>query len=268
MRISFVGGGTMGEAMIAGILESGLAPASDVTVGEPLETRRDHLAAKYGIGTGSRNLDAIDGADLVVLSVKPQNLAEALAELDSGLGPGQTAVSIIAGATLDTLRQGLGHGAIIRVMPNTPAQIGAGMSVWTATPEVGAEGVDATRRILRTLGEELYVDDEKLIDVATALSASGPAYVFLFIESLIDAGVYLGMARDAARRLAVQMVLGSARLVDESGRHPAELKDMVTSPGGTTAEALMSFEQAGFRGSVLSAVKAAYDRSVSLGRQG
>ena len=268
MRISFIGGGTMGEAMIAGILESGLASAAEVTVGEPLESRRSHLDAKYGVGTRSSNLDAIGGAELVILSVKPQNLPETFSTLDSGLGSGQTAVSIIAGATMNTLRQGLGHEALIRVMPNTPAQIGAGMSVWTATPKVQEEAVEATRQILRTLGEELYVDDEKLIDIATALSASGPAYVFLFIESLIDAGVYLGMPRDAARRLAVQTVLGSARLVDESGRHPAELKDMVTSPGGTTAEALMAFEQAGFRGSVLTAVKAAYDKSVSLGKKG
>ena len=265
MRIAFIGGGTMGEAMIGGILEAGLAAPSEIKVGEPLESRRAYLAEKFGLDVQARNPDAVNGADLVVLSIKPQNLPETLLELRSVLNDNQAAVSIIAGATMATLVEGLGHGAVVRVMPNTPAQIGAGMSVWTASDDVHQDKIDATRGILRTLGEELYVSDEKLIDMATALSASGPAYVFLFIESLIDAGVYLGMPRDVARKLVIQTVLGSARLVDESGRHPAELKDMVTSPGGTTAEALMAFEQGGFRGTVLEAVHAAYEKSKALG---
>ena len=150
-------------------------------------------------------------------------------------------------------------------MPNTPAQIGAGMSMWTASDSVPAEAVDATRSILSTLGEEVYADDEKMIDMATALSASGPAYVFLFIEALIDAGVYLGLSRDVARQLSLQTVLGSTQLVKETGRHPAELKDMVTSPGGTTIEALRALEDGGFRASVFAAVSAAYEKSKALG---
>jgi len=202
-----------------------------------------------------------------VLAVKPQGLAGVMADISDDLEAGQTVLSIIAGARMDTLVSGLGHSSVVRVMPNTPAQIGAGMTVWTATEDVPGESVEASREILRTLGEEIYVSDEKYIDMATAVSASGPAYVFLFIEAMIDAGVYLGMPRDTSRKLVLQTVIGSARLVDESGRHPADLKDMVTSPGGTTAEALMAFEQGGFRGVVMDAVSAAYEKSKALGEK-
>jgi len=257
----------MAEALIGGIVEAGLAAPGDIRVGEPIEARREQLSTKYGLSTLARNLDVTDGADIVVLAVKPQSLGAVLPELSSSLQRDSAVVSIIPGATISSLVQGLSHPAVIRVMPNTPAQIGAGMSVWTASPDVPESRVTATRDILRTLGEELYVPDEKLIDMATALSASGPAYVFLFIEALIDAGVYLGMPRDMARTLVLQTVLGSTRLVKESGRHPAELKDMVTSPGGTTIEALLALEGGGFRASVFEAVIAAYDKSMALGKQ-
>ena len=189
-----------------------------------------------------------------------------MAELGPGLNSRQAVLSIVAGARIETLAKGLGHPVVIRVMPNTPAQIRAGMSVWTAAADVPKEKVEASRDILRTLGEELYVPDEKLIDMAAAVSASGPAYVFLFIEALIDAGVYLGMSRDVASKLVLQTVEGSARLVRESGRHPAELKDMVSSPGGGTVEALMALEQGGFRGTILEAVASAYEKYQALGR--
>jgi len=257
----------MAEALIGGILKAGLAKPGDVRVGEPVEARRSYLEQTYGLPTDTGNLRVVDGADIVVLAIKPQNLAEVMPELRSRLGADRTVVSIVAGAAMETLTTGLNHQAIIRVMPNTPAQIGAGMSVWTAAPEVAQEHVAATGEMLRTLGEEIYAPNEKLIDMATALSASGPAYVFLFIEALIDAGVYLGMPRDMARKLVLQTVLGSTRLVAESGRHPAELKDMVTSPGGTTIEALLALEKGGFRASVLEAVIAAYEKSKALGKR-
>ena len=267
MKISFIGGGVMAEALIGGILRAGLASPEDVSVGEPVEARRAQLEKQYGLSARTGNLEAIEGADIVALAVKPQSLPQVMSELNGGLGQEHAVLSIVAGATMATLSRGLDHSALIRVMPNTPAQIGAGMSVWTASPQVPEAKVTAARDILRTLGEELYVPDEKLIDMATALSASGPAYVFLFIESLIDAGVYLGMARDMARRLVLQTVLGSTKLVMETGRHPAVLKDMVTSPGGTTIEALRVFEKGGFRASVFEAVKAAYQKSRALGEQ-
>ena len=258
----------MAEALVGGILHAGLAAPGDIRVAEPVAERRALLEKKYGLGARAANREVVDGAELVVLAVKPQNLPEVMSELNDGLGQDHAIVSIVAGAKLRTLVQGLNHPAVIRVMPNTPAQIGAGMSVWTASPEVPEAKVAATRDILRTLGEELYVPNEKLIDMATALSASGPAYVFMFIEALIDAGVYLGMPRDMARKLTLQTVMGSTKLVQESGRHPADLKDMVTSPGGTTIEAILALEKGGFRASVLQAVIAAYAKSKELGEQG
>ena len=265
MPISFVGGGKMGEAIVSGILEAGVASGRDVRIAEPVEARRDYLSKKLGVEVRPAAADVLDGADLVVLAVQPKDLAAVMRDVGPGLTDGQVVVSIVAGAVMNTLLDGLGHDAVIRVMPNTPAQIGAGMTVWTASSAVPEAQMEATRRILQTLGEELYVADERLVDMATALSASGPAYVFLFIEALIDAGVYLGMPRDMARKLTLQTVAGSTRLVDETALHPAQLKDMVTSPGGTTIEALRTFERGRFRATVIDAVKAAYEKSQALG---
>ncbi len=265
MKISFVGGGAMAEAILGGILEAEIAAPQDIRVGEPVAPRREYLEGKYGVACQAVNMGVLGGADIVMLAVKPQNLADVMAEMEGSLAGGQTAVSIIAGARLETLTGGLEHDSVIRVMPNTPSQIGAGMSVWTASSGVPESAKEATRRILGPLGEELYVDDEKYIDMATALSASGPAYVFLFIEALIDAGVYVGMPRDMASQLALQTVAGSTQLVRESGLHPAELANMVTSPGGTTAEALLALERGAFKGLVIEAVNAAYEKSKALG---
>jgi pyrroline-5-carboxylate reductase len=167
---------------------------------------------------------------------------------------------------MDTLSTGLGHPSVIRVMPNTPAQIGSGMSLWTCSPGVDSANREMARSVLGSVGQEIYVDDEKYMDMATALSASGPAYVFLFIEALIDAGVYVGLPRDMARTLVLQTVLGSTQLVMETGRHPADLKDMVVSPAGTTAEALRVLEQQGVPAAIVAAVDAAFKKSVQLGQ--
>jgi pyrroline-5-carboxylate reductase len=265
MKISFVGGGVMAEAILSGIVGAKVAPSSDICVGEPSENRRRHLEETYSVRTTSNNIEAIEGAGLTVLAVKPQTLPYVYPELNGNLSADNTVVSIVAGATMSRLNSGLGHAAIIRVMPNTPGQIGAGMTMWMASDAVPKETVDTARAIVQTLGKEIYTDDEKMIDMATALSASGPAYVFLFIESLIDAGVYLGLARDVSWQLAIQTVLGSTQLVSDTGIHPAELKDMVTSPGGTTIEALRALEEGRFRALVLNAVNAAYEKSKALG---
>ena len=257
----------MAEAIIGGVLAANLTPAEDISVGEPVNERREQLSKTYGLQAFADNGYAVRGADLVILAVKPQSLPEVLPALSTSLESQQTVASIVAGATIDTLVSGLEQDSVVRIMPNTPAQIGAGMSVWTATAAVPGAMRNLVGQILQTLGDEVYVPDEKLIDMSTALSASGPAYVFLFIEALIDAGVYLGMARDMARRLALQTVLGSTQLVEETGRHPAELKDMVTSPGGTTIAALRTMESEGFRAAVLDGVIAAYDKSVELGKK-
>ncbi len=265
MKIAFVGGGVMAEAIIGGIVGAEVASPSDICVGEPSEPRRSHLEEAYSVRTTADNLEAINGAKLTVLAVKPQTLPYVYPQLRDSLTQDNTVVSIVAGATINSLTTGLGHASVIRVMPNTPAQIGAGMTMWIATEAVPGETVDTARCIVQTLGKEVYTDDEKMMDMATALSASGPAYVFLFIESLIDAGVYLGLSREVSRQLAIQTVLGSTQLVQNTGLHPAELKDMVTSPGGTTIEAIRAFEEGRFRGLVFNAVNAAYEKSKALG---
>ena len=267
MRLAFIGGGTMAEAIISGVLSSGVTTAEDVSVGEPLEERRRTLRDRYGVFATAVNAEAAEPGDIVVLSVKPQDLTGVLAGLNGSLRKDQAALSIVAGARVSTIVEGLGHEAVIRVMPNTPAQIGEGMSLWTCSPQVPEAAREAARSVLDTVGKEVYVSDEKYLDMATALSASGPAYVFLFIEALIDAGVHVGLPRDMSRTLALQTVLGSTKLLEETGRHPAALKDMVTSPGGTTVEGLLALEQGGLRATVINAVAAAYKRSVELGRK-
>jgi len=265
MRIAFVGGGTMAEAIIKGILAYKLAEPGQVCVGEPVEPRRKTLTERHGIRAIADNRQAIEGAQAVVLAMKPQNLADAFAALKGAIRPDQTVISIVAGVRLATLTEGLGHQAVVRVMPNTPGQIGAGVSAWTTSAGVTEDGRQMARSIVKTLGVDVYVDDEKYIEMATALSGSGPAYVFAFLEALIEAGVYLGMSRDMARTLALHTVLGSAKLMQESGESPANLREMVSSPGGTTVEALLSLEEGAFRATVINAVVAAYEKSIRLG---
>ena len=265
MKISFVGGGVMCEALVAGILKSSLAQAEEVIVSEPVHDRRSYLESQYHIGTTSSNADLIDTEGIIVIAVKPQVLRHVFSDFNGLIQPERTVASIVAGINAETLKNGLSHQSIVRIMPNTPAQIGSGMTVWTATESVSKSDRENISNVIKTLGKEYYVADEKLIDMSTALSASGPAYVFLFLEALIDAGVYLGMSRDMARELTLETVLGSTKLVQDSSSHPAVLKDMVTSPGGTTIEALVSMENDGFRASVINAVRSAYERSIKLG---
>ena len=267
MNLSFIGGGAMAEAMIRGVLSQSLAKPEDVYVGEISEERCRYLCDTYRIYASPENSVAATRGELVTLAVKPQNFQDVAPELRNLLSPNQTVLSIIAGLSMSTLTGELDHSAAIRVMPNTPAQIGEGMTLWLCAPSVSEDTASQAEAILATLGDQIHVDRESYIDMATALSASGPAYVFLFIESLIDAGVHLGMPRPMASRLALQTVLGSARLVQETGTHPAELKNMVTSPGGTTAAALMALEEESFRATVMKAVVAAYRRSIELSEE-
>lgn len=267
MKLSFIGGGKMAEAIVHGVLAGELAAPGDIAVGEPVAHRRAFLTGEFGVSAVPDNLAAAAGADLVILAVKPQDLAPVLGQLKGNLASNQAALSIVAGARMSTLADGLAHGAVVRVMPNTPAQVGSGMTLWHCSPGVTDAQRELTRAVLASVGREICVADEKYMDMATALSASGPAYVFRFIEALIDAGVYIGMPRELARELALQTVFGSAKLVIDTGRHPAELKDMVVSPGGTTAEALRVLEQQGVPAAVIAAVDAAYRKSVRLGQE-
>ena len=265
MKIAFIGGGVMGEAMLSAILDKGLSPPQAIAVSDADETRRSYLERKYGVAVMSDNRLAVDKGDVVVLAIKPQNLVEVMAELNGQLKSSQLVLSIIAGARINTLCLGLNHRCVVRVMPNTPAQIGEGISVWTATAEVTEQQKGWAGSILRAMGKEIYVDDEKYIDMATAVSGSGPAYIFLFVESLVDAAVDIGLPRDMALELVLQTLLGSGRFILRSGKPPAELRRMVTSPGGTTAEALLWLEKGGFSDLLVQAVSAAYNKAKRLG---
>ena len=265
MKIAFIGGGTMAEVMLAGILENNLATKEDITIGERLESRREYLAKKFEVNVLASNIDATKDSKLVILSIKPQDLNSVFNEIREELQEDQIVISIVAGASMKKIAQALEHHSIIRVMPNAPAQIGKGMSVWVASPEIPTPDLRVVESILESLGEQWLVTDEKYIDMATALSASGPAYVWLFLEALIDGGVHIGLPREMAEKLALQTVFGSITMAQTTGRHPANLREMVTSPGGTTTEALLVFKEDGFQGTIIQAIVAAYEKAQELG---
>lgn len=264
MQIAFIGGGTMGTAGIGGLLRQGIAAPEEISVYDPVAARRDLLSKEYGVTVAQNDLQALEGADIVVLAVKPQDLAEVMAELRSHLTGRQTVLSIVTGANLMTLISGLGCDKIVRAMPNTAAQISESITVWTSTDDVTAPEKENVVAVLRAWGRDLYVSDEKYLDMATALSGSGPAYVLLVIESLIDAGVYIGLPRNMAAQMVVETILGTSRLVQQVDKHPAELRNMVTSPGGTTVEGLQQLEAGGLRAILVRAVVAAYDKAKRL----
>ncbi len=265
-RIAFIGPGVMAEAMVTGLLEKQVVGPGQILMSGPRPARLQELADRYGVATTTDNRGAAAQAQVVVLSVKPQTLDEVLQELHGGVPQDALVLSIIAGKRLETISQGLEHPAVVRAMPNTPAQVGAGITVWTTTPEVTEAQREAARRILGAFGEELYVEEEDYLDMATALSGTGPAYVYLFMEAMVDAGVHLGFPRRIAERLVVQTVKGAVAYYEHSPRHLARLRNQVTSPGGTSAEALYYLEKAGFRTALSRAIWAAYERSVQLGQ--
>ncbi len=263
LRIAFIGGGAMGEAMVRCLLAKKVAVPQDMVVSDISVVRRELLISEYGVSTSADNRKTVANADLIILAVKPQNLHEVMNEI-KGLGREQLVLSIVAGATVSSLCEGLGHSIVIRAMPNMPAQIGEGMTIWTATTETGQKQRRVAQTVLSALGKEIYVNDEKYLDMATALSASGPAYVFLFIEALMDSGVHIGLPRNMAQALVIQTILGSTRTVEKTGKHPAELRNMVTSPGGTTTDGLFQLEKGRFRALILEAVAAAYEKAKRL----
>jgi len=267
-QISFVGGGVMAEAMLQGLLSRKLVSASDITVSEPRKERREELKAKYNISVTDRNIDTVASSRIVVLCVKPQDVAKVLSELKGHLKEGQLIISIVAGTRLDTISDEVEHDAIVRVMPNTPAQYGEGMSVWTATPAVTAAQLENSKAILAAFGKELFMHEEKFLDMATAVSGTGPTYVFLVMEAMIDAAVHLGFPRHIAYELVTETIRGSIIYAMKSEKHPAELRNLVTSPGGTSAAALYQLEKGGLRTVISKAILAAYERSRSLGERG
>jgi pyrroline-5-carboxylate reductase len=266
MKIAFIGGGNMGEAMLAAVLSKALAKPASISVSDVSRERLGHLKKRYSVTVTADNVEAISGKAIVILAVKPQNLAEVLKELKGKIASNQLVLSIIAGAKIKAVSQGLDHKAVVRAMPNTPAQVGEGMSVWTATPAVTEEQKQSAKAILGAMGRELYVADEGYLDMATAVSGSGPAYFFLMVEALVEAAIEIGLSPDMARELVVQTMLGSAKFIKQSGEAPAELRKKVTSPGGTTAAALSQFEKGEFNKLVKRAVRAAYERAKELGK--
>jgi pyrroline-5-carboxylate reductase len=263
-RIAFVGGGVMAESIIGGLLARRMVPPGSIVASHPREDRRHRLEERHGIHTTASNRDAAAGADLVLLTIKPQVLRPIMEQLHGQLSPDQVVISIIAGANLATLRRGLGHDAVVRVMPNTPAQISEGISVWCATDSVSEPQRESVRAVLGALGEEIEVETEKYVDMATALSGTGPTYVFLMMEALIDAGVHMGFPRHLAEEIVLQTVSGSVAFARSSGKHLAELRNMVTSPGGTSAEAIYQMEKGGLRTVLSKSVYAAYMRTQTL----
>jgi pyrroline-5-carboxylate reductase len=265
--IATVGSGVMAEAMIAGLLRGELVSPDQIVASHPRAERRDHLRAEYGIRVVGDNREAIDGADVVLLGIKPQMLAKVGHEIGPALSRGQLVLSVLAGATTKALTGTLGHDQVIRAMPNTPARLGKGVTVWYATPATTEEQRAQAAALLGALGTQIEVDDEKMVAMATAVSGTGPTYVFLVMEALIDAAVHLGFPRQLAHDLVVETLEGSALFAKQSAMHPAELRNMVTSPGGTSAAALHELESGRLRTVLSEAVWAAFRRTIELGDQ-
>lgn len=264
--IAFVGSGAMAEAVISGLLAKEMATSGRLIASGPRQERGEALAERYGVRWTTDNREAVAEADIVVLGVKPQMLSRVLPELMGRIRPEALVLSIAAGVKMETLALGLGHQHVVRSMPNTPAQIGEGITVWIAAPSVSEKQRSEAKALLSALGQEVEADYEEQLDMATALSGTGPAYVYLFMEALVDAGVHLGFSRRVAEQLVIQTVKGSVDFYQHSPSHLARLRNQVTSPGGTTAEAMYYLDKAGFRTAISRAVWAAYQRSVELGQ--
>jgi pyrroline-5-carboxylate reductase len=274
-RLAFIGCGVMAEAIIAGLLRKKLVGPDQIAGSHPRQARREELHVKYGIEMFEQNREAAqdavpvepNGGSLVVLAVKPQRLRHVLEELKGSLGKEQLVVSVIAGARIETIAEELLHPSVVRTMPNTPAQIGEGMTAWTASAAVTEQQEHQVRAMLDALGKTVRVENERQIDMATALSSTGPTFIFMMMEALIDAGVHMGFSRHVAEELIHQMMLGSVLFAKESHKHPAELRNMVTSPGGTSAEAIYQMEKGSLRTVLSKAVWAAYQRAEALGHK-
>lgn len=265
VKFGFIGSGAMATAMIAGLSKQGMIDPGKVTTSDPYVGQLEKLASRYHVHTTQDNMEAVDQKDVIVLAIKPQTLKEVSGQLQGHIPARSLVLSIIAGATIATISRGLHHYRVVRVMPNTPARVGKGMSVWTATEDVNETQRGYARGLLSALGEEIFVDNEDYLDMATALSGTGPAYVFMFMEAMIDAGVHMGFSRRIAEQLVYQTIEGSLAFARDSKRHPAELRNMVTSPGGTSADAIYQLDKGGFRTVLSKAIWAAYKKSRLLG---
>ena len=269
IRIALIGPGVMAEAMLKGLLNKMLATPEQLCISGPNEERNQELHATYGVRPFSDNRAAAAQADIVVLAIKPQRMEKVISELKGAIQADAFILSIIAGASIKKIARLSGHERIVRCMPNTPAQIGEGITVWTASAQVSEAQRQMTCAFLNAFGKEIFVEEEDYLDKATALSGTGPAYVYLFMEAMVDAGVHLGFPRRIAERLVIETLRGSVDYYDDGkseSKHLASLRNQVTSPGGTSAEALYYLEKAGFRTAISRAIWAAYQRSKELGK--
>ncbi len=264
-RIAFIGSGVMAEVMINGLLTREMTSPQGIWASGPRQERADQLATAYGIQVTTDNLEAVENADLIVLSVKPQTLAKVLKQIRPKIRQEHLVMSIIAGARTATIGSALGHPAIVRCMPNLPCQIHRGMTIWTATPEVSEPARGTVREILQTMGKEIYVPDEADVDRATAVNGTGPALIALFVKSIEDGANFIGESRSLARRSVLETILGTAEMILASERHVAELIDGVTSPGGTTSRALHVLQNGRFSAVITDAIDAAYSRTIEMG---
>jgi pyrroline-5-carboxylate reductase len=267
IQVAIVGAGVMAEAMISGLLADRAVAAEGLIASHPRRDRRLALTERHGIRVVPKNADTLPGAEIVVLAVKPQMLASVMGEIGPALADDQVVLSIVAGATLRSLTVGLGHLAVVRAMPNTPSQIRRGIAVWSASPACTPRQRDLARAVLRAIGSEKEVADEAFVAMATALSGTGPTYLFAVMEALIDAGVHLGFPRELAHDLVIETLIGSAEYAAQSELHPAQLRNLVTSPGGTSAAAIYELEKGRIRTVLSDAVWAAYRRTLELGER-
>ncbi len=265
-KFTIIGPGVMAEAIIIGLTQKNVISPSNIMAAGPREARLNELQARYQIQTHLNNIQALSNADVILLCIKPQKLDGVMTELRGKLPSDSLVISIVAGATLDSLSTGLAHPAVVRAMPNTPAQVGEGMTVWTHRQDTNPEQHDLAKQILGALGPEIFVEEETYIDMATAVSGTGPAYVFLFLEAMIDAGVHLGLPRRIAEAMVVQTIKGTIAYYTQNNAHPARLRNQVTSPGGTSATALYYLDKMGFRTAISRAIWAAFTRSQELGQ--
>lgn len=264
--VGFIGAGNMGEVLIRGLIQSGKVKASDIIASDVNRGRMQYISDTYGVRTTTSNVEVVESASIVIIAVKPQNIDDLLDELSHSSHEGHLFISIVAGITTERLAAKMHHkSGIIRVMPNAPASVLAGIAALYPGRNISPEDLQRATSIFECVGRTVVIRNESLMDVVTGLSGSGPAFVFLVIESLSDAGVQLGISRKESSLLAAQTVYGAAKMLLETGRHPSELKDIVATPGGTTFAGLKMLEKGNFRSTIMDAVEAATARSRELG---
>lgn len=266
-QIALIGSGNMAGAMIGALLRKNEVSPEQITAADPYPEQRELVRTQYGVKVTGENQQAVMDADIVILAVKPQVLPDVFTDLKGKIPAESLVFSIVAGMPISTIQKGLSHKSVIRSMPNTPAQISAGMTVWTDSNEVTDIQREEAKTILEAMGKQLYMEKEDALNMATAVSGTGPTYVFLLAEALIDAAVHLGFSRRDARLIVLETLKGSVEFAQQSELHLAQLRNMVTSPGGTSAEAIYQLEKGGMRTILSKAVWAAYQKSQILGKK-